>query len=82
VTSVAGHLKRDKRTVACHDLGHAQPEAVPEDQDRPLLRRKSPEAAVKLVAVVDGQELVCRGRCVRLEQDDIAAKCRLRRASA
>ena len=42
-----------------------------EDQDGPLLRRESPEAAVELVAIVDRQELVGGRRFVRLEQDDI-----------
>ena len=57
--------------VIC-DLGQRQPEGVVEDEDGALLRRKSPEAAVQLVAVVDRQELVGGGRCVRLEQDDIS----------
>ena len=53
------------------DLGHGQPEGVMENENGPLLRRKSPEAAVQLVAIVDPQKLVGGGRCVRLEQDDI-----------
>ena len=43
-----------------------------EYEDGALVRRKSPEAAVQLVTVVDRQELVGIGRCVRLEQDDIS----------
>ena len=42
--------------VADH-LGHGEPEGVVEDEDGALLRRKSPEAAVQLVTVVDCQEL-------------------------
>ena len=54
------------------DLGHGQPEGIAEDEDRALLRRQSSEAAVQLVAVVDGQEpVVIGGRRVRLEQDDV-----------
>ena len=53
------------------DLGHGQPEGVAEDEDGALLRRKSSEAALQLVAVVDRQELVGVGRSIRLEQDDI-----------
>jgi hypothetical protein len=56
--------------VIC-DLGHRKPEGVMEDEDGTLLRRKSPKAAVQLVTIVDGQELVDVGGCVRLEQDDI-----------
>ena len=43
-----------------------------EHKDGALLRRKSPKATVQLVTVVDRQELVGVGRCVRLEQDDVS----------
>ena len=42
-----------------------------EDKDRALVRWKPSEPAVELVAVVDGQGLVCGCRCIRFEQDDI-----------
>ena len=61
--------ERDPEVIG--DLGHGQPEGVVEDEDRPLVRGKSPEPAVELIAIVDGQEPVGGGRCVRLEQDDI-----------
>ncbi len=53
------------------DFGYGQPEGVMEDENRALLRWKSPEAAVQLVAVVDRQERVGVGRSIRLEQHDI-----------
>ena len=53
------------------DLGHREPEGVVEDEHRPLLRRQAPEAAVQLVSVVDGQDLVEGSRRARLEQDDV-----------
>jgi hypothetical protein len=42
-----------------------------EDEDGALLRPKPPEAAIQLVAVVDGQKLVAGGPGVRVELDDI-----------
>ena len=65
------------------DFGHGQPEGVMEDEDGALLRWKSPEAAVQLVAVVDRQELVgwSVGASVSSRTTSVA-KCRPRRASA
>jgi hypothetical protein len=65
----------DGKVIANQGLGVAVlPHRVPlvsppgceemEDEDGALLRRKSPEAAVQLVTVVDRQELVGVGRCV------------------
>ena len=42
-----------------------------EDEDRPLFRRQSPEPAVELVVIVDGQVPIAGSRFVRLEQDDV-----------
>jgi hypothetical protein len=53
------------------DLGHGQPEGVAEDEDGPLFRRKPPEPAVELVAIMDVQVPIPGSWFVRLEQDDI-----------
>ena len=50
------------------DLRHGQPEGIPEYKDGALVRWKSSEAAVQLVAVVDRQERVGVGRSVGLSR--------------
>ena len=68
------------QTRAVRTVG-ALSEGVVEDQNGALIRRESPEGAVELVAVMDRQDLVGSGWCIRLEQDDIGREVP-RRASA
>ena len=49
------------------DLGRLVANEVAEDQDRPLVRREPPEAAIELVSIRRRQELVRRGRVVDRE---------------
>jgi len=67
----AGLRSSEGNTKVVGDLRHTQPKGVVENEDGALLRRKPPEPAVQLIAVVNRQIVVAGNRSVRLEHCDV-----------
>jgi hypothetical protein len=53
------------------DLGWLVANEVAEDQDRPFIRLEPAEAAIELISVADGQELIRRCRAVDREDEQV-----------